>query len=129
MHRCYSSSVDRALEDLLHTLIDSDPHAVLDDQQRERITYALLGMLSREKLEAVWKFTDSISDEVKRSYLLHQLIKKFPATDFRLAKHIADAIHIPYWRCSSFIDIASGILKMPKRSPQHATTFGTRRSI
>ena len=107
--------MDRALEELLRALIDSDPNADLDDQQREQVMYALLGMMASQKLEAVWKFSDSISDEFKRSHLLHQLVKKFSAADFRLAKRVADSIPVPYWRYSSFIDIASGMLKFSEQ--------------
>lgn len=106
--------MDRALENLLRALVGSDPEGDLNDQQREWVMYGLLGMMSREKLEAVWEFSASISDENKRSYLLHQLVKKFPAPDFRLAKRVAESIPVHYWRYSSFIDIASQMLKFGK---------------
>jgi hypothetical protein len=104
--------VDRPLEDVLRALIGSDPHADLDDKQREAFMYALLGMISREKREAVWQFTDSITDEFMRSNLLHKLVQKTPIpSDFRLAKRLADSIPIAYWRYSSVIHIASELLK------------------
>ena len=104
--------MDRPLEDVLRALIGSDPHADLDDKQREAFMYALLGMISREKREAVWQFTDSITDEFMRSNLLHKLVQKTPIpSDFRLAKRLADSIPIAYWRYSSVIHIASELLK------------------
>ena len=104
--------MDRPLEDVLRALIGSDPHADLDDKQREAFMYALLGMISREKREAVWQFTDSITDEFLRSNLLHKLVQKTPIpSDFRLAKRLADSIPIAYWRYSSVIHIASELLK------------------
>lgn len=104
--------MDRPLEDLLRALIDSDPHADLEDKQRETIVYALLGMTSEEKFEAIWRFANSISDEFMRSHLLHKLVQRLPIPPFfRIAKRVADSIPIPYWRYSAVIHVASGLLK------------------
>jgi len=112
--RCYSSSVDRPLEDLLRAIIGSDPHADLDDKQRENVMLALLGVLSKEKSEAIWKFTDSISDEFVRSHLLHKFVQKIPWAYSKLAKRVADSIPIAYWRYSAVIHVASEMLKWAK---------------
>jgi hypothetical protein len=115
--RCYSSSVDRPLEDLLRAIIGSDAHADLDDKQRENVMYAFLGVLSKQQSEAIWKFTDSISDEFVRSHLLHKFVQKIPWAYSKLAKRVADSIPIAYWRYSAVIHLASEMLKWAGAGP------------
>lgn len=103
--------MDQHLGELLRSIVGSDPDGDLDDNQREAVMYAMLGILSEEKLRAVWKFAGSICDESRRSSLLHKLVPKIPVFGSRLAKRVADSIPEPYWRYSSVIDIASEFLK------------------
>lgn len=109
--------MDRHLEELLRSIIGSDPNADLDDKKREAVMYASLGMLSAEKLQAVWKFASSISDESIRSSLLHKLVPRLAlGFSFKLAKQVAASIPLPYWRFSAVLSIASDLLSRDKAS-------------
>jgi len=106
--------MDRHLEQLLRSIIGSDPNGDLDDKQREAIMYTALGMLSDEKCHAVWIFAGSISDEIMRSHLLHKLVPKIHVLSSGLVKRVADSIPEPYWRYSAFINIASRLLEFDR---------------
>jgi tetratricopeptide (TPR) repeat protein len=109
--------VDSHLEKLLSSIIGSDPNEELDDKKREAIMSAVLGMLSAERWEAVWQFAGSISDEFKRSHLLHKLVPRLTTGfQFTLAKQVADSIPLPYWRLSAVTTIASDLLKRDRAS-------------
>ena len=50
-----------------------NPEDTLDDEGRQAVVYAMLGMQGRENLTAVWKFANSIENDFKRSHLLNKL--------------------------------------------------------
>jgi tetratricopeptide (TPR) repeat protein len=103
--------MDRHLEEFLRSVIGSDPNDDLDDKKREAVINAALGMLSAEKLRAVWDFAASISDEAIRSHVLHKLVPRLSlGFNFKLAKQVADSIPLPYWRFSAVTSIASDLL-------------------
>jgi hypothetical protein len=108
--------MDRHLEELLHSIIGSDPNGELDDEKRQTLMYVLLGLLSDEACAALWNFAASISDESMRSSLLHKLVPKIHVLSSGLVKRVADSIPEPYWRYSAVINIASRLLEYERAS-------------
>lgn len=109
--------MDRHLEQLLGSIIGSDPGGDLDDKKREAIMYAMLGMQSAENLRALHSFAGSISDEFKRSSVLHKLVPRLAnAFQHKMAKDVADSIPLPYWRWSAVAGIASDLLEKDRAS-------------
>jgi len=112
--------MDQHLRDLLASVLKTDPEASLDDEGRQAILYAMLGQHQSEQLEALWRFVGSITNEFKRSYLLHNLVAvtaKRPI-EFALAERIARSIPATYWRFSALAEIANESLA---RGRQFAT--------
>lgn len=105
--------MDEELKTLLASLTGSAPEAALDDESRQTIVYAMLGLHSREHIVAIWKFAGSITDEFTRSHLLHKLVRLTAerAIDHDLAEQIARSIPHPYWKFDSLNKIADELLK------------------
>lgn len=105
--------MDEDLKSLLVSVLRKDPEAVLDDEGRQAIVYAMLGAHDKEKLVALWRFIAAVKNEFVRSHLLDRLVvavAKGPI-DHDLAKQIANSIPDAYWRLSALSKVAEELLK------------------
>lgn len=108
--------MDPHLEDLLRSLLETDPHGVLGDQSREAVVYAMLACSPTEKYEAVCKFANSIADEGKRSHLLNKvsaLVAERMECD--LSERIARSIPLNYWRYDALVKVARELLQRDRQ--------------
>jgi hypothetical protein len=78
--------VDRHFEELLRSVIGSDPTAIWTTKSEKPSFTPRWGMLSAEKLRAIWEFAGSISDESIRSQLLHKIARRLAlAFNFKMS--------------------------------------------
>lgn len=115
--------MDEDLKNLLSSLLAADPDAPLDDDRREKVMYAMLAMHSREHIAALWRFAGSITNEFKRSHLLHRLVDLTAkrAIEHDLAEQIANSIPDTYWRFSALSEVAAELLKNARQCERFST--------
>lgn len=106
--------MDPDLEALLHSILEAEPQGRLDDGNREALMYALVSpeYVPAAKNEAMRKFANSITNEVKRSSLINSLSARIAkAYQFALSEQIANSISLLFWKYDAFIRIAIEMLK------------------
>jgi tetratricopeptide (TPR) repeat protein len=112
--------MDQPLEDLLRSILGTDPHGELDDKAREAVMRATLALSPEETFRAVWKFLASIRDDFTRSHWLQKLASQMAARlEFNLAEQIARSIPLAfaYWRFHALATTASELLRLQRRVP------------
>ena len=114
--------MDSHLEGLLRRILGTDPQGDLRDEHREKFAMATLALAPRETYEAVWRFANSISDEAKRSFLLHKLSALIAERfEYDLSEKIARTIPLAFWRYDALIKIAQELLKREEMSRKVAS--------
>jgi hypothetical protein len=109
--------MDEHLRALLHALLEADPDTTLDDNSRQAVMYAMLGLHPSEHTAALCRFAQSIESEFKRSHLLHKLASHSAQhIQFDLAEQIARCIPEPYWRFSALNAVAAELLRRDREA-------------
>jgi hypothetical protein len=104
--------MDEHFRDLLRALLEKDPDAALEDNDRQAVMYAMLALHPSEHIAAIWRFGQSIADEFKRSYLFNHLVRhSAQCLEFDLAEGIARSIPTPYWRFAALNKVAAELLR------------------
>jgi tetratricopeptide (TPR) repeat protein len=110
--------MDPDLEDLLRSILECDPQGCLNDGNRETMMYALVSheYVPMAKYEAICKFANSITDEVKRSSLINRLSARTAEQhQFTLSERIANSISLPFWKYDALVKIAAEMLKADRQ--------------
>lgn len=104
--------MDEHLQELLRAVLEADPDTTLDDNGRQAVMYAMLGLHPSEHVAALWRFAQSIESEFKRSVLLHNLARHSAQhLHLDLAEKIARSIPKPYWHFSALNEVAKELLR------------------
>lgn len=106
--------MDRPLAELLHSILETDPREALDDKHRQALVWAMFGSHTSERYRALWKFANTIADELKRSIVLTPLSRRIAESGpiyFGLAEQVARSIPLPYWCFSALAHVASEQLR------------------
>lgn len=106
--------MDQDLAELLRTILRADPEQTLDDDKRQAIVYAMLGLHEPEFVDVLWKFTQSVQNDAKRSHLLRGLVRRSAESPTQLerAERIARSIPDTFSRFSALNDIVSQLLRL-----------------
>lgn len=109
----FLSPLDQHLRNLLCSVLEADPEAPINDDGRRAVLYAMLGLHPTENFPAIFEFANSISDDFKRSYLLHNLAIHSAQRIilFYFAEQLARTIPVPYWKLSGLNHVAAEILR------------------
>lgn len=104
--------MDEHLQELLRAMLEADPDTTLDDNGRQAVRHAMLGLHPSDHVAALRRFAQSIESEFKRSVLLHNLARHFaPHLHLDLAEKIARSIRKPYWRFRALNEVAGELLR------------------
>jgi tetratricopeptide (TPR) repeat protein len=110
--------MDTHLEELLRSILECNPQGRLNDGNRETMMYALVSpeYVPVAKYEAIRKFANSITNEVKRSSLINRLSARTAEQhQFTLSERIANSISLPFWKYDALVKIAAEMLKADRQ--------------